>query len=159
MDRLRRTLSFRSRKKNNNNNLNNSTDAPTSNNTNNNNNNHSTAASTKTTNNNTPSGTTTADSKPLQWQDDEKAVRLGACNFNVKVRRRSSFDEEENPHRFVLVSRQCRSAGVAWHACLRAGDPSLIKCNYRHRRRGEERRNRLVLAQGKAHESRSSHFW
>ena len=97
MDRLRRTLSFRSRKKGN-----------TSNN--NNNNNHAStpitaslakngsaatttaaaaAATTTTTTTTTSATTTTADSKPSQWQDDEKSVRVGACNFNVKVKRTS----------------------------------------------------------------------
>jgi hypothetical protein len=82
MDRLRRTLSFRSRKKGN------------ASNNNNNNNNHAsttTAATTTTTSsikngNNTPTTTTTtAETKPSQWQDDEKSVRMGACSFNVKV--------------------------------------------------------------------------
>jgi hypothetical protein len=77
MDRLRRTLSFRSRKKGN---LaaaaNNHSSTPT-------------PAPAKTGNNST---TTTTESKPLQWQDDEKAVRVGACSFNVKVKReRISF--------------------------------------------------------------------
>jgi hypothetical protein len=85
MDRLRRTLSFRSRKKNN---------AAA----NNNNNNHQTSNTATTTTtagtssikngNGTPAittTTTTADNKPSQWQDDEKSVRVGACSFNVKV--------------------------------------------------------------------------
>lgn len=80
MDRLRRTLSFRSRKKGN-----------TANNTDNN---HSSTATAITKNGNnvpatttiTTSTTTTAENKPLQWQDDEKSVRAGACSFNVKVK-------------------------------------------------------------------------
>ncbi len=76
MDRLRRTLSFRSRKKGN---LaaaaNNHSSTPT-------------PAPAKTGNNSTTTTTTTTtESKPLQWQDDEKAVRVGACSFNVKVKR------------------------------------------------------------------------
>lgn len=81
MDRLRRTLSFRSRKKGN-----------TSNNNNNNNTNHSsTPAATSAVKNGSSTTTTTttapttADSKPSQWQDDEKSVRVGACSFTVKV--------------------------------------------------------------------------
>jgi hypothetical protein len=82
MDRLRRTLSFRSRKKGN-----------TAAAANNNNNNHSstpTPAPAKTGNNSTPT-TTTTENKPLQWQDDEKAVRVGACSFNVKVKQEKKF--------------------------------------------------------------------
>jgi len=97
MDRLRRTLSFRSRKKNNNNNS--SSDASTTNNnnnSNNNNNNHSTSASTKPTS--TTSGTTTADSKPIQWQDDEKAVRVGTCSFNVKYLGSVEVQESRGMH-------------------------------------------------------------
>ncbi|CAF1466198.1 unnamed protein product [Rotaria magnacalcarata] len=86
MDRLRRTLSFRSRKKGNTTN-------------NNNDNNHSGSIATQTKNGNnaasttttSPSSTTaitttttTAENKPPQWQDDEKAVRASACSFNVK---------------------------------------------------------------------------
>lgn len=74
MDRLRRTLSFRSRKKGN---------------TANNDNDHSGVLTAQTKNgNNTPTtatSTTTAENKPPQWQDDEKSVRAGACSFNVKV--------------------------------------------------------------------------
>ncbi len=81
MDRLRRTLSFRSRKKGN------------AANNNNNNNNHSsttttaTPAAIKNGNNATTTTTTTTitENKPAQWQDDEKSVRVGACSFNVKV--------------------------------------------------------------------------
>ena len=85
MDRLRRTLSFRSRKKGN----------TANNNNNNNNNNHSsttaaTATTTTTKNgNNTPS--TTGENKPSQWQDDEKSVRVGTCSFNVKVKRHACY--------------------------------------------------------------------
>ncbi len=25
------------------------------------------------------------ENKPLQWQDDQKSVRIGRCSFNVKV--------------------------------------------------------------------------
>ena len=87
MDRLRRTLSFRSRKK--------------GNASNNNNNNYQTSNTATTTTAATIAGpssikngngapatattTTTADNKPSQWQDDEKSVRVGACSFNVKV--------------------------------------------------------------------------
>ncbi|CAF0865767.1 unnamed protein product [Rotaria sordida] len=63
MDRLRRTLSFRHRKKeniSNNNHLNTST------------------------NQNNKRHNITSENKPLQWQDDEKFVRMGACSFNVK---------------------------------------------------------------------------
>jgi hypothetical protein len=63
MDRLRRTLSFRSKKKENI-----STDTPSS------------TLTTKNGNN-----TKTAEGKPLQWQDDEKSVRVGNCSFHVKV--------------------------------------------------------------------------
>jgi hypothetical protein len=73
MDRLRRTLSFRSRKKGN-----------AAANNNNNNNHSSTTIPTK--NGNTAATTTTAESKPPQWQDDEKSVRVGACSFTVKVK-------------------------------------------------------------------------
>lgn len=83
MDRLRRTLSFRSRKKGN---------------TNTNNNNHASTPTTSSAKNGSSTTTaaattttaptiTTADNKPSQWQDDEKSVRVGACSFNVKVRR------------------------------------------------------------------------
>ena len=77
MDRLRRTLSFRSKKKGN-------TSSDTRNNSNNNNNN--TENSTKTANN-VPETTNSAttENKPPQWQDDEKSVRGGTCTFNVKV--------------------------------------------------------------------------
>jgi len=81
MDRLRRTLSFRSRKKGN-------TAAAAANN-----NNHSstpTPAPAKTGNNSTTT-TTTTENKPLQWQDDEKAVRVGACSFNVKVKQEKNL--------------------------------------------------------------------
>jgi hypothetical protein len=79
MDRLRRTLSFRSRKKGN-----------TANNNNNNNHSSTTTATTTTpaaikNGNNASTTTTTIENKPPQWQDDEKSVRVGACSFNVKV--------------------------------------------------------------------------
>jgi lysozyme family protein len=80
MDRLRRTLSFRSRKKGN----------TANNNNNNNNNNHSstttTTAATSTKNANNTPATTSTENKPSQWQDDEKSVRVGTCSFTVKVR-------------------------------------------------------------------------
>ncbi|CAF4531904.1 unnamed protein product [Rotaria sp. Silwood1] len=63
MDRLRRTLSFRNRKKeniSNNNNLNIST------------------------NKNGTNHNITSENKPLQWQVDEKSVRMGTCSFHVK---------------------------------------------------------------------------
>lgn len=81
MDRLRRTLSFRSRKKgnaSNNNNNHSSTPATTSAVKNG-------SSTTATTTNTITSPSTTADSKPSQWQDDEKSVRIGACSFTVKV--------------------------------------------------------------------------
>jgi len=79
MDRLRRTLSFRSRKKS------------SAANNNNNNNNHSSTTTTAATTTAPPikngnnTTTTTTENKPAQWQDDEKSVRVGACSFNVKV--------------------------------------------------------------------------
>ncbi|CAF3133641.1 unnamed protein product [Rotaria socialis] len=63
MDRLRRTLSFRSRRKENLSNNNNSNTLP---------------------NKNDKSLNSTNENKPSQWQDDEKAVRMDTCSFNVK---------------------------------------------------------------------------
>ncbi|CAF2751996.1 unnamed protein product [Rotaria sp. Silwood2] len=63
MDRLRRTLSFRHRKKEN----------PSSNN-------HLNTS----TNINGKHHNITSENKPLQWQDDEKSVRMSTCSFNVK---------------------------------------------------------------------------
>jgi numb-like protein len=94
MDRLRRTLSFRSRKKGN----------TSNNNNNNNNNNHQTsttitATSSTKNGNNTPTTTTTAaDNKPSQWQDDEKSVRIGACSFNVKYLGSVEVQESRGMH-------------------------------------------------------------
>jgi hypothetical protein len=67
-------LSFRSRKKPSSNNNTATSSAP--------NNVPSTNASTATKN----GGATTSEPKPLQWQDDEKSVRVGSCNYNVKVK-------------------------------------------------------------------------
>ncbi|CAF0910742.1 unnamed protein product [Rotaria sp. Silwood1] len=89
MDRLRRTLSFRSRKKGHTTNNNNN------NNNNNNDNNHlSTTAPIK--NGNTT--TITTENKPLQWQDDEKSVRAGACSFNVKYLGSVEVQESRGMH-------------------------------------------------------------
>lgn len=69
MDRLRRTLTFRSRKKDNltnNNNIINNVNT--------------------TTNKNGKLENSNGENKSLQWQDDEKAVRMGTCNFGVKVK-------------------------------------------------------------------------
>ncbi|UJR30345.1 hypothetical protein I4U23_017881 [Adineta vaga] len=94
MDRLRRTLSFRSRKKGNTSN--------DSRNNNNNNNNNSTDHSTKTNNNNnnvpTTTNNTTTENKPPQWQDDEKSVRSGACNFSVKYLGSVEVQESRGMH-------------------------------------------------------------
>ena len=84
MDRLRRTLSFSSKKKQNM--LDNT---------------HSSTSSTKNENN-----TKTTGSKPLQWQDDEKSVRVGNCNFNVKVKLNISRNILSN-ERNLLVSWNC----------------------------------------------------
>ncbi|CAF0890865.1 unnamed protein product [Adineta ricciae] len=87
MDRLRRTLSFRSKKKGN-----------TSSDTRNNNNNN-TEDSTKTTNN-VPATTNSAttENKPPQWQDDEKSVRGGTCTFNVKYLGSVEVQESRGMH-------------------------------------------------------------
>lgn len=95
MDRLRRTLSFRSRKKGN--------SATNNNNNNNNNNNHSSTTTTSTTTGNTSvkngnNTTTTAENKPPQWQDDEKAVRNGACSFSVKYLGSVEVQESRGMH-------------------------------------------------------------
>lgn len=93
MDRLRRTLSFRSRKKGN---------AATNNNNNNNSNNHSSTTTSTTTGNtsvkNGNNTTTTAENKPPQWQDDEKAVRNGACSFSVKYLGSVEVQESRGMH-------------------------------------------------------------
>ena len=80
MDRLRRTLSFRSRKKHEHRaQANTATAAAASPTT-------TTLPPTTTTTTAPKNGTaTTPDSKPVQWQDDEKSVRVGACSFTVKV--------------------------------------------------------------------------
>ena len=100
MDRLRRTLSFRSRKKSNhqsninNNNQETTLPSPTT-----------TTSSNKNTNNNG----TSADNKPIQWQGDEKSVRMGFCSFNVKVNKHINFANLINRFDCLLffsVSRQ-----------------------------------------------------
>ncbi|CAF0853753.1 unnamed protein product [Adineta steineri] len=93
MDRLRRTLSFRSRKKGN---RANDPNCNNINNNNNNNNNHSTTNA--KTANNTTTATATTENKPPQWQDDEKAVRGGACNFNVKYLGSVEVQESRGMH-------------------------------------------------------------
>jgi numb-like protein len=81
MDRLRRTLSFRSKKKG----------GPAANSANA----SSTSTSTNTKNNHS---TTIADNKPQQWQDDEKSVRMGACSFNVKYLGSVEVQESRGMH-------------------------------------------------------------
>ena len=120
MDRLRRTLSFRSRKKGN-----------STNNNNNNNHTRTIIASTKNDNDTTTTAIATGENKLLQWQNDERAVRLGACSFNVKVTDNYFIlvINRINNH-FFLVSWQCGSSRIKRNAYLRTSYTSLIKCNY-----------------------------
>lgn len=67
MNRLKQTFSFRHRKKEN------------------------SLANKNHSNKNVTNHQITGDSKPLQWQEDERSVRVGICSFHVKVRINNYF--------------------------------------------------------------------
>ena len=63
----------------------------------------------KATSNAQPSASTVKQ-KPLQWQEDEKAVRLGTCSFTVKVRTHAfAIYRSMTPNDTLSVSWKCRS--------------------------------------------------
>jgi len=155
MDRLRRTLSFRSRKKGN--------SATNNNNNNNNNNNHSSTTTTSTTTGNTSvkngnNTTTTAENKPPQWQDDEKAVRNGACSFSVKVKLRIMNYSFCLSNSFCLVFGKCWSTRITRNACLWTSYTSSIKCNYNQNAMNYMQFD-LCLAKRKTYQSCSAYIW